>query len=345
MQPAIVSIAMVLQVHSQPYATILEIVIAKQNCRRHSTIIMTNCRHHPSPSSISLVDCSQLCLMACSVDSKVLEWDVDGGFCTRFKAHKGVVTSIIFHPDPTRLLWWSNCQIVTVVGIGDGWMDGRGGFNGHAGSGDEVKVFCFWLDQEGPTGDTPFGDDDSGAGGQVSSVDATNIAFWMMEEHGGDAAPSITTTGDNKAEDADTGNIKIKVSSGSNNFDVEEIKENIEEISRGLDSVNRVREENDQFAEQVVSLEIVVCSGTQVADKDFSFLTEMLMRQLLKLDGIDAEGEGRIQRKLEVRRVQGLVEILDNLRAKNSNPNSNVQEKPEEPSSPSSKVYQEWELS
>ncbi|KAL8262317.1 hypothetical protein R6Q59_026391 [Mikania micrantha] len=235
----------------------------------------------------------------------------------------------------------------------------------------------------------------------------------MMEEHGGDAAPSITTTGDNKAEDADTGNIKIKVSSGSNNFDVfttpqstfgdlklviakatgldpkvqsvlfrgkekddhesleiagvkdnakviliensptkienlekvEEIKENIEEISRGLDSVNRVREENDQFAEQVVSLEIVVCSGTQVADKDFSFLTEMLMRQLLKLDGIDAEGEGRIQRKLEVRRVQGLVEILDNLRAKNSNPNSNVQEKPEEPSSPSSKVYQEWELS
>ncbi|KAI3805774.1 hypothetical protein L1987_21660 [Smallanthus sonchifolius] len=228
----------------------------------------------------------------------------------------------------------------------------------------------------------------------------------MMEEHGGDAAPSVTTTitGGNEVEDGGAGNIKIKVSFGSSNFDVfitpqstfgdlkgviakatgldpkvqnvlfrgkekddheslqmagvkdnakviliettptktedlekvEEIKENIEEISRGLEAVNQVREENNQFEEQVVSLETVVCSGTQVADKDFIFLTEMLMRQLLKLDGIDAEGEGRIQRKLEVRRVQSLVEKLDNLRTKNSNPTGNVQEKADEPSLPSS---------
>ncbi|KAL9992223.1 putative Ubiquitin-like domain, BAG domain, Ubiquitin-like domain superfamily [Helianthus debilis subsp. tardiflorus] len=215
----------------------------------------------------------------------------------------------------------------------------------------------------------------------------------MMAEHGGD--------GDNEVQDHGSGNINIKVSFGSNNFDVlttpqstfgdlkgviaketgldptalnvlfrgkenddheslqmagvkdnsevtlientstenddlekvEEIKENVEEVSRGLDAVNQVREENNQFEEQVVSLETVVCSGTQVADKDFIFLTEMLMRQLLKLDGIDAEGEGRIQRRLEVRRVQGLVEKLDNLRAKNSNPTSNV---PDEPSLPPS---------
>ncbi|KAI3759900.1 hypothetical protein L1987_50285 [Smallanthus sonchifolius] len=236
----------------------------------------------------------------------------------------------------------------------------------------------------------------------------------MMEEHGGDAAPSVTTTGDNEVEDGGAGNIKIKVSFGSSNFDVfitpqstfgdlklviakatgldpkvqnvlfrgkenddheslqmagvkdnakviliettptenedlekvEEIKESIEEISRGLEAVNRVRDENNQFEEQVVSVETVVCCGTQVADKDFIFLTEMLMRQLLKLDGIDAEGEGRTQRKLEVRRVQGLVEKLDNLRAKNSNPTSNAQEKADEPSLPSSsKVNQEWEVS
>ncbi|KAD4179234.1 hypothetical protein E3N88_27825 [Mikania micrantha] len=42
--------------------------------------------------------------MTCSVDSKVLVSDVDGGFCTHFKGHKGVVTSVIFHPDPTHLL-------------------------------------------------------------------------------------------------------------------------------------------------------------------------------------------------------------------------------------------------
>ncbi|KAI3819097.1 hypothetical protein L1987_12920 [Smallanthus sonchifolius] len=234
----------------------------------------------------------------------------------------------------------------------------------------------------------------------------------MMEDNGDPSATNTTTTGDNEVEDDRASNIKIKVSYGSNNFDVfttpqstfadlkrviakaagldpkvqnvlfrgkenddheslhmagvkdnakviliensptkdedlekvEEIKESVEEISRGLEAVNLVREENNQFEEQVISLETVVCSGTQVADKDFIFLTEMLMRQLLKLDGIDSEGEGRIQRKLEVRRVQGLVEKLDNLRAKNSNPTSNVPETPDEPSLPSSsKVTQDWE--
>ncbi|XP_076915773.1 BAG family molecular chaperone regulator 4-like [Bidens hawaiensis] len=128
---------------------------------------------------------------------------------------------------------------------------------------------------------------------------------------------------------------------------VEEVKENVEEVkvSRGLEAVYLVREENNQFEEQVVSLETVVCSETQIADKDFIFLTEMLMRQLLKLDGIDCEGEGRIQRKLEVRRVQGLVDKLDDLREKNSNPMaSNVPETPNESSLPSSSTPDEPSL-
>lgn len=38
-------------------------------------------------------------LATAGADGKVLVWDVDGGFCTHFfKGHKGVVTSIIFHP-------------------------------------------------------------------------------------------------------------------------------------------------------------------------------------------------------------------------------------------------------
>ncbi|KAI3677651.1 hypothetical protein L6452_36917 [Arctium lappa] len=238
------------------------------------------------------------------------------------------------------------------------------------------------------------------------------ICSSMAEENGGTAA-TTTTTGNNEVEDA--GSIKIKVSYGSNNFDVhispqstfgdlkkviakatglepevqhllfrgkakddnerlhmagvkdnakvivmenspskdedlpkvEEVKENIEEISRGVEAVKLVREENDQFAEQVASLEAVVCSGTQVSDKDFIFLTEMLMRQLLKLDGIDAEGEGRIQRKSEVRRVQSMVEKLDNLKARNSNPSTDVPETASgEPSSmeSSTKVTEKWEV-
>ncbi|XP_023758290.1 BAG family molecular chaperone regulator 4 [Lactuca sativa] len=127
---------------------------------------------------------------------------------------------------------------------------------------------------------------------------------------------------------------------------VEKVEEEVKEISKGVEAVSLVRKENDEFAEQVGSLEAVVCSGTQVSDKDFLFLTEMLMRQLLKLDGIDAQGEGRIQRKLEVRRVQGLVETLDDLKVKNSNPNPNPNPNPisNVPEASATKATQEWEV-
>lgn len=52
---------------------------------------------------------------------------------------------------------------------------------------------------------------------------------------------------------------------------------------------------------KVSALKVVVDGGTMIDEKDIVYLTEMLMRQLLKLDGIDAEGEGRVQRKMEVR--------------------------------------------
>ncbi|CAH1445961.1 unnamed protein product [Lactuca virosa] len=125
---------------------------------------------------------------------------------------------------------------------------------------------------------------------------------------------------------------------------LEQVEEEVKEISKGVEAVSLVRKENDEFAEQVGSLEAVVCSGTQVSDKDFLFLTEMLMRQLLKLDGIDAQGEGRIQRKLEVRRVQGLVEKLDDLKVKNSNPNPNPNPSSNVPEASATKATQEWEV-
>lgn len=45
-------------------------------------------------------------------DRKVLVWDVDGGFCTHyFKGHKGVVTSIMFHPDVNKTLVSCNFKV------------------------------------------------------------------------------------------------------------------------------------------------------------------------------------------------------------------------------------------
>lgn len=44
-------------------------------------------------------------LATAGADRKVLVWDVDGGFCTHyFKGHKGVVSSILFHPDTDKSL-------------------------------------------------------------------------------------------------------------------------------------------------------------------------------------------------------------------------------------------------
>lgn len=60
-------------------------------------------------------DASGGLLATAGADRKVLVWDVDGGFCTHFfKGHKGVVTNIMFHPDPSRLIvsFGRTCQYI-----------------------------------------------------------------------------------------------------------------------------------------------------------------------------------------------------------------------------------------
>jgi len=51
---------------------------------------------------------------------------------------------------------------------------------------------------------------------------------------------------------------------------------------------------------QVLALDVAVNGGTKVCDKEFVVTTELLMRKLLELDGIKADGEARLQRKAEV---------------------------------------------
>ncbi|KAL6008390.1 hypothetical protein ACLOJK_033899 [Asimina triloba] len=60
---------------------------------------------HEGPVMAMACDSSGGLLATAGADRKVLVWDVDGGFCTHyFKGHKGIVISIIFNPDPNRLL-------------------------------------------------------------------------------------------------------------------------------------------------------------------------------------------------------------------------------------------------
>ncbi|KAF5795539.1 putative Ubiquitin-like domain superfamily, BAG domain superfamily [Helianthus annuus] len=73
----------------------------------------------------------------------------------------------------------------------------------------------------------------------------------------------------------------------------------------------------------VSALESVISKGGKVAEKTLLNLIELLMNQLLKLDGITADGDVKLQRKMQVKRVQKYVETLDVLKIKNSTAGTN----------------------
>lgn len=93
-----------------------------------------------------------------------------------------------------------------------------------------------------------------------------------------------------------------------------------EGVSRACEAVARVQEEVDKLTGQFTTLEKLVYSGKKADDREFVLLSELLMRQILKLDSIDAEGEAKLKRKIEVRRIQNMVDTLDGLKVRNSNP-------------------------
>ncbi|KAI4340337.1 hypothetical protein MLD38_025186 [Melastoma candidum] len=87
---------------------------------------------------------------------------------------------------------------------------------------------------------------------------------------------------------------------------------------KALDAVAQVRTEVNRLAEKVATLEGVFRHGNEAAERELSILTEMLMVQLLKLDSIVTDdGEARVLRGVEVRRVQSIVDRLDNLKEAN----------------------------
>ncbi|KAK4838383.1 hypothetical protein QYF36_013349 [Acer negundo] len=92
--------------------------------------------------------------------------------------------------------------------------------------------------------------------------------------------------------------------------------------------ISEISLEVDRLAGQVLAFESIITKGGKVAEKDVLNLIEMLMNQLLKLDGIVADGDVKLQRKMQVRRVQKCVETLDVLKIKNSTPSNNGVQSP-----------------
>ncbi|KAI3508256.1 hypothetical protein L1887_23262 [Cichorium endivia] len=94
-------------------------------------------------------------------------------------------------------------------------------------------------------------------------------------------------------------------------------------IEKAAKSISDISFEVDRLAGQVSAIESVISKGGKVAEKTLLNVIELLMNQLLKLDGITVDGDVKLQRKLQVKRVQDYVETLDALKLKNSTQSSN----------------------
>ncbi|KAA3489501.1 BAG family molecular chaperone regulator 4 [Gossypium australe] len=71
-------------------------------------------------------------------------------------------------------------------------------------------------------------------------------------------------------------------------------------VLKACEEVAKVRSEVDKLSEKVIAVEANVRTGTKVAENEFLLLTELLMVQLLQLDTIEADGEAKVQRRVEL---------------------------------------------
>lgn len=88
-------------------------------------------------------------------------------------------------------------------------------------------------------------------------------------------------------------------------------------MEKAMKSVAEVTMEVDKLASQVANIDVMVTKGKIVVEKELLNLTELLMSQLIKLDGIVADGDVKLRRKTQVVRVQRYIEALDKLKAQN----------------------------
>ncbi|KAB5532402.1 hypothetical protein DKX38_019072 [Salix brachista] len=95
-------------------------------------------------------------------------------------------------------------------------------------------------------------------------------------------------------------------------------------MEKASKSISEISLDVDRLAGQVSAFESVITKGGKVAEKSLLNLIELLMNQLVKLDGILVDGDAKLQRKIQVKRVQKYVETLDMLKMKNSMPNGNA---------------------
>ncbi|XP_057763875.1 BAG family molecular chaperone regulator 1-like isoform X2 [Salvia miltiorrhiza] len=90
-------------------------------------------------------------------------------------------------------------------------------------------------------------------------------------------------------------------------------------LDKASKEIADIRFEVDTLAKQVATIELEINGGKKVVETVFLSLIELLMTQLIKLDAIAADGDVKLQRRMEVKRVQRYIETLDMLKMRNSN--------------------------
>ncbi|KAK1325726.1 BAG family molecular chaperone regulator 1 [Acorus calamus] len=118
-------------------------------------------------------------------------------------------------------------------------------------------------------------------------------------------------------------------------------------MERASRSVSEVGLEVDGLAGQVVALESLIARGGNVAEKELISLIELLMTQLIKLDGIIADGDAKQQRRVQMERVQKYVETLDVLKIRNAMliPNELLQKQQEQEQPKEQRQHQQQQQS
>ncbi|XP_074582951.1 BAG family molecular chaperone regulator 1-like [Curcuma longa] len=106
-----------------------------------------------------------------------------------------------------------------------------------------------------------------------------------------------------------------------------------ERIDKAAKSVSAINLEVDRLASKVTALEAIANKGERVVVNDVVNLIDCLMNELVKLEAIDADGDVKQQKSLQIKRVQKHVETLDLIKLKNG------QARKEQPQRPPQKLH------
>lgn len=96
-----------------------------------------------------------------------------------------------------------------------------------------------------------------------------------------------------------------------------------DKMEKAAKSISAISLEVDRLASKVSALDGIVNKGGRVVETDVTNLIDSLMNELIKLDAIVADGDAKLQRRTQIRRVQKYVETLDAIKIKNWMPRGN----------------------